>query len=635
MMRLSSAIVVLMIVAAASSAGIYPATTGSKGAALGRTKSGTNRDTSGDSFHVQSPDGQYVFGHANGEQGRAEMRDSDGTVTGYYSYADGDGRVVRVDYVADKGGYRVLSNTGVPSASVTVETEDGGAPAAVSDFRKMYSDLTRRIKSKVVQRGQKVVDSNGGGQRPVVIDPIPYPTEETKHSNNEEKPNFPDWNQVKMSTTQNPKDGIEHNEGQQQHQETVDPNWDSVKITTYKPNVNMNTYTIKGNDNDNDNKFIDDLKNENVITTEMPSVPFVPIQPQVPSRGDRKGGYSDTVFNEDNAKEITTEISNSRIGGESTAIDDTQNNSPVTKPISIVNNIQTTVSYNDRPAQSTERSDGSLDFQTTISGVKQFDEYSTASVISESATEHYQTIKENEDKIKIPSETDVLVTVKPLQENNESFENVPTTVETSRQTDVQVTENSRFSVDYTTIETAVKGKSSSIPTLRPLYESEITSSQTTGVPSIADYTTIETVSGQPALVSTLRPLYESEVTTSQTRGRVGDTETATATDAAGIQYVTEQNNNNEDRPEFRTLEPTESIGTTIRPDFENSQQAQEEIVWPEIPQEPVPQVLLPLDPYPAEDPQTKRAGVKTNRPNDSRTFFFYFFYRSDNTDKMK
>ncbi|KAF0761452.1 Cuticle protein 6 [Aphis craccivora] len=178
MMRLSSAIVVLMIVAAASSAGIYPATTGSKGAALGRTKSGTNRDTSGDSFHVQSPDGQYVFGHANGEQGRAEMRDSDGTVTGYYSYADGDGRVVRVDYVADKGGYRVLSNTGVPSASVTVEAEDGGAPAAVSDFRKMYSDLTRRIKSKVVQRGQKVVDTNGGGQRPVVIDPIPYPTEE-------------------------------------------------------------------------------------------------------------------------------------------------------------------------------------------------------------------------------------------------------------------------------------------------------------------------------------------------------------------------------------------------------------------------------------------------------------------------
>ncbi|XP_026813195.1 uncharacterized protein LOC113553845 isoform X2 [Rhopalosiphum maidis] len=620
MMRLSSAIVVLMIVVVAASAGIYPVKMGSKGATVGPTKSGTNRDTSGDSFHIQSPDGQYVFGHTNGEQGRAEMRDSDGTVTGYYSYADGDGRVVRVDYVADKGGYRVLSNAGVPSASVTVESDGGSAPAVVSDFRKMYSDLTRRIKNTVVQRGQKVVDLTGEGQRPVTVDPIPYPTEETKHSNHEEKIGFPNWNQVKMSTTQNPTDGIEHNEGQQQQQETVDPNWDGAKITTQKPNIKEN--------NDDGNESIDDYKNE-MITTEMPSVPLGPIRPQVPSRGDNKGGYSDTIFHEDDAKEITTEISNSRIGAESTVINDTQNNSPVTKTISTINNVQTTVSYYDEPRQTTESSDSSLDFQTTISGIKQLDEYSTA-VISESVTENYQSIGENEDKIKIPSETDVLVTVKPLQEDNESFENVPTTVEPSRQTDVQTT-GVPSGVDYTTIETAVKGKSALVTTLRPLYESEITSSQTTGIPSSVDYTTIETVNGKPALVSTLRPLYESEITTSQTGGRVGDTETATATDATGIQYVTEQNNNNEDRPEFRTLEPNESIGTTTRPDFENSQaqQEQEEIVWPEIPQEPVPQVLLPLDPYPAEDPRPKSAGIKTTQPNDSRPV------RSDITDRMK
>ncbi|XP_026813194.1 uncharacterized protein LOC113553845 isoform X1 [Rhopalosiphum maidis] len=614
MMRLSSAIVVLMIVVVAASAGIYPVKMGSKGATVGPTKSGTNRDTSGDSFHIQSPDGQYVFGHTNGEQGRAEMRDSDGTVTGYYSYADGDGRVVRVDYVADKGGYRVLSNAGVPSASVTVESDGGSAPAVVSDFRKMYSDLTRRIKNTVVQRGQKVVDLTGEGQRPVTVDPIPYPTEETKHSNHEEKIGFPNWNQVKMSTTQNPTDGIEHNEGQQQQQETVDPNWDGAKITTQKPNIKEN--------NDDGNESIDDYKNE-MITTEMPSVPLGPIRPQVPSRGDNKGGYSDTIFHEDDAKEITTEISNSRIGAESTVINDTQNNSPVTKTISTINNVQTTVSYYDEPRQTTESSDSSLDFQTTISGIKQLDEYSTA-VISESVTENYQSIGENEDKIKIPSETDVLVTVKPLQEDNESFENVPTTVEPSRQTDVQTT-GVPSGVDYTTIETAVKGKSALVTTLRPLYESEITSSQTTGIPSSVDYTTIETVNGKPALVSTLRPLYESEITTSQTGGRVGDTETATATDATGIQYVTEQNNNNEDRPEFRTLEPNESIGTTTRPDFENSQaqQEQEEIVWPEIPQEPVPQVLLPLDPYPAEDPRPKSAGIKTTQPNDSRPVRHY------------
>lgn len=37
----------------------------------------------------------------------------------------------------------------------------------------------------------------------------------------------------------------------------------------------------------------------------------------------------------------------------------------------------------------------------------------------------------------------------------------------------------------------------------------------------------------------------------KTGGRVDDTETATAADATGVQYVTEQNTNNEGRPEFR------------------------------------------------------------------------------------
>ncbi|KAL5243896.1 hypothetical protein ACI65C_011306 [Semiaphis heraclei] len=559
MMRLSSATAVLMVVVAAASAGVYPATMGNKGASVGRSKTGMNRDTSGDSYHIQSSDGQYVFGHANGEQGRAEMRDSDGTVTGYYSYADRDGRVVRVDYVADKGGYRVISNAGVQSASVTVQADGGAAPAAESDFRKLYSDLTRRIKNTVVQRGQKVMDPIDLGQQPVVVDPILHPTEETKHSNHEEKTHFPDWNQVKISTTQKPTDGIEQGEGQRQ--QTADPNVDSVKITTQKSN-------IKGNDNDG-LESIDDLRS-GMITTEMPSVPLVPIQPQVSTKGDHKGGYSDTVTHEDHAKEITTEVRNSIVGAESTVIDDTENNnSPVTQPISIISNIQTTVSYYDGPGQTTESNNNRLAFETTISGVKHFDEYSTA-VISESATEHYQIIKENENKIKIPSETDELVTIKPLQDD-ESFENVQTTVEPSRQTDVQTT---------------------------------------------VDSTTMETVNGSPALVSTLRPLYESEITTLQIGGRVGDTETATVVDAADIQYVTEQNNNNEDRPEFRTLEPTESIGTTIRSDLGNSQQEQE-IIWPEIPQEPVPQVLVPLDPYPAEDLQPKNSGVKT-RPIDSR-----------------
>lgn len=75
------------------------------------------------------------------------MRDKDGTVTGYYSYVGGNGKVVYVNYVADKKGYRVLSNTGVPSASVTIEGEaETKGPHAEKDFLKVFSDFTKRIK---------------------------------------------------------------------------------------------------------------------------------------------------------------------------------------------------------------------------------------------------------------------------------------------------------------------------------------------------------------------------------------------------------------------------------------------------------------------------------------------------------
>jgi len=82
-------------------------------------------------------------------------------------------------------------------------------------------------------------------------------------------------------------------------------------------------------------------------------------------------------------KEITTEVGNFKIGAESTVIDDTENNSPVTKPviisslyiciatneeffliqISIMSSVQTTVSYYDGPGQTTESSDSRLAFQ--------------------------------------------------------------------------------------------------------------------------------------------------------------------------------------------------------------------------------------------------------------------------------
>ena len=69
-------------------------------------------------------------------------------MTGYYSYVDGDGRVAYANYVADKYGYRVVSNTGVPSASVTIEGDgDGKADSGgQKDFARVFADFTNRIK---------------------------------------------------------------------------------------------------------------------------------------------------------------------------------------------------------------------------------------------------------------------------------------------------------------------------------------------------------------------------------------------------------------------------------------------------------------------------------------------------------
>lgn len=76
------------------------------------------------------------------------MRTKDGTVTGYYSYVGGNGEVVYVNYIADKEGYRVVSNTGVPSASVTINGLVGNEKEkshSENDFQKIFSDFTKRI----------------------------------------------------------------------------------------------------------------------------------------------------------------------------------------------------------------------------------------------------------------------------------------------------------------------------------------------------------------------------------------------------------------------------------------------------------------------------------------------------------
>ncbi|XP_025417020.1 uncharacterized protein LOC112688168 isoform X2 [Sipha flava] len=573
MMRFSLAFAVLFVAVAAVSAGVYPVKTGGGKGASKHSKGGGHDNAEDDRFHMQSADGQYVFGHTTGTQGRAEIRNKDGTVTGYYSYVGDNGKVVYVNYVADQKGYRVLSNTGVPSASVTIEGDAGTkGPRAEKDFLQVFTDFTKRIKDKVVkQAGQETVDLGDGQHQIDVIDPASvYPTKEIKSISNKETDQFPDWNRVKIPSTQKPTvsiDGIEITEGQQQ-QGTVDPNLDNV--TTQK---------IKGYDNDIQGSNNYDWDGA-VITTEtaMKNIPSYPNQPQVPTKGDRKEEYADTTtVHEVYVQEITTEIGNSKVITESPVFtNDAENNSPISKPAEsiVVNDAQTTISYYDvsgKPAEGRmiNREDIQL---TTMGGVRQFEESSTvAAEISESVTTNNQIVQEIQEKIKTPLETDVVLTTgKPL--DKESSDNVPVVTENpSDRIDLKIAD-----AEFTTITTAVDEKM-----------------------------TVNT------RVNTASPAeYEPKTTTFQPDVKTSDMETTTT----GIQYVTEANR--DDGFDFKTLEQSDVIGTTSIPNRGQSEaQEVQDIAWPEIPAVPaVPQVLVPLNPYP-ENSGVKNAVVKSHSAN--------------------
>jgi hypothetical protein len=63
---------VLFVAVAAVSAGVYPVKTGGGKGASKHSKGGGHDNAEDDRFHMQSADGQYVFGHTTGTQVRKD-----------------------------------------------------------------------------------------------------------------------------------------------------------------------------------------------------------------------------------------------------------------------------------------------------------------------------------------------------------------------------------------------------------------------------------------------------------------------------------------------------------------------------------------------------------------------------------
>jgi len=103
-------------------------------------------------YHSQDELGQATYGYSYPGQASSTTRDAFGNQIGSYAYINAEGKEVRVSYVADANGFRVLSND-LPQAPVDnqvapVFTGVGPAPvedtpeviAAKAEFFKLYKE---------------------------------------------------------------------------------------------------------------------------------------------------------------------------------------------------------------------------------------------------------------------------------------------------------------------------------------------------------------------------------------------------------------------------------------------------------------------------------------------------------------
>ena len=83
-------------------------------------------------YHSQDELGQASFGYSHPGQAAVNYRDAFGNQVGSYAYINPEGKEVRVSYVADSNGFRVLSND-LPVGPSVPEIEAVVLPKPVQD----------------------------------------------------------------------------------------------------------------------------------------------------------------------------------------------------------------------------------------------------------------------------------------------------------------------------------------------------------------------------------------------------------------------------------------------------------------------------------------------------------------------
>ena len=120
-------------------------------------------------YHSQDELGQASFGYSHPGQAAANFRDAFGNQVGSYAYINPDGKEVKVSYVADSLGFRVLSND-LPVAPIA----DLAAPLPVSDTVEVVEARAAHLAAIEAAKSGVVV----AAPVPVVAE-LPKPVEDT------------------------------------------------------------------------------------------------------------------------------------------------------------------------------------------------------------------------------------------------------------------------------------------------------------------------------------------------------------------------------------------------------------------------------------------------------------------------
>ncbi|KAG8306737.1 cuticle protein 6-like [Homalodisca vitripennis] len=133
-------------------------------------------------FHAQDGLGQFNFGYAGNNQFRSEARLLDGSVRGSYSYVDPNNKLVRVVYIADSEGYRVLEGNNLPTVPAVPAPLEAPAPvdytpevaAARAEFEKTYKELAAKAAVPEESEATEVKSSEERRKRSAVLLPALY-----------------------------------------------------------------------------------------------------------------------------------------------------------------------------------------------------------------------------------------------------------------------------------------------------------------------------------------------------------------------------------------------------------------------------------------------------------------------------